>query len=64
MPTLVNQHVETQWTTIDFTQAPYPVFPSGLRVNVHMHVLWLDGVFTDELGKRRVEFCERRGGGR
>ena len=33
-------------------------FDSALRVNVHMHVLWLDGVFTHEPGKGRVEFCE------
>ncbi|MEO6593245.1 MAG: hypothetical protein ABIP94_00660 [Planctomycetota bacterium] len=33
-------------------------FDSGLRVNVHMHVLWLDGVFTHEPGLGKVEFCE------
>lgn len=33
-------------------------FDSGLRVNLHFHVLWLDGVYASEPGSGRVEFCE------
>ena len=33
-------------------------FDSGLRLNVHFHVLWLDGVHAHELGSGRAEFCE------
>ncbi len=33
-------------------------FDSGLRLNLHFHVLWTDGVFAHELHKGRVEFCE------
>jgi hypothetical protein len=33
-------------------------FDSALRVNLHYHVLWTDGVFAHELGAGRVEFCE------
>ena len=33
-------------------------FDSGMRLNVHFHVLWLDGVHAHELGSGRTEFCE------
>jgi hypothetical protein len=33
-------------------------FDSGMRLNVHFHVLWLDGVHAHELGSGRAEFCE------
>lgn len=33
-------------------------FDSGMRVNVHYHVLWLDGVYAQEPGRGRAEFCE------
>jgi len=33
-------------------------FDSGLRVNLHFHVLWLDGVYVHDLRLGRVEFCE------
>ncbi|HEX6812363.1 MAG TPA: hypothetical protein VF384_12115 [Planctomycetota bacterium] len=29
-----------------------------MRLNVHFHVLWLDGVHAHELGSGRTEFCE------
>jgi hypothetical protein len=33
-------------------------FDSALRLNVHFHVLWLDGVYSHELGRIGVEWCE------
>jgi hypothetical protein len=33
-------------------------FDSGLRLNVHFHVLWLDGVYSHEPGRGGVEWCE------
>ncbi len=33
-------------------------FDSGLRVNLHFHVLWLDGVYASEAGSGRADFCE------
>ncbi|MCC7062136.1 MAG: protein kinase, partial [Planctomycetes bacterium] len=33
-------------------------FDSALRVNLHFHVLWTDGVFAHEPGRGRAEFCE------
>jgi hypothetical protein len=33
-------------------------FDSGLRVNLHFHVLWLDGVYAGAAGSGRAEFCE------
>ncbi|MCC7065255.1 MAG: transposase, partial [Planctomycetes bacterium] len=33
-------------------------FDSPLRLNVHFHVLWTDGVFAHEPGRGRAEFCE------
>ncbi|HEX5052476.1 MAG TPA: transposase zinc-binding domain-containing protein, partial [Planctomycetota bacterium] len=33
-------------------------FDSGIRLNVHFHVLWLDGVHAHEPGRGRTEFCE------
>ena len=33
-------------------------FDSALRVNLHFHVLWTDGVFAHQLREGRVEFCE------
>ncbi|MCR9248685.1 MAG: transposase [bacterium] len=35
-------------------------FDSGLRLNVHVHVLWLDGVYCWEPG-RKEEWCGRGG---
>jgi hypothetical protein len=35
-------------------------FDSGLRLNVHFHVLWLDGVYAWQPG-RRAEWCEHEG---
>ena len=35
-------------------------FDSGLRLNVHFHVLWLDGVYCWEPG-RKVEWCGHGG---
>lgn len=32
-----------------------------LRVNLHFHVLWTDGVFAHQLREGRVEFCEHDG---
>ncbi|MBX3465257.1 MAG: transposase, partial [Planctomycetes bacterium] len=32
-------------------------FDSGLRVNLHFHVLWLDGVYASERGTGRAGFC-------
>jgi len=34
-------------------------FDSALRLNVHLHVLWADGVFAHEPGSRAVTFCEQ-----
>jgi hypothetical protein len=31
-------------------------FDSALRLNVHLHVLWLDGVYSHELGRGGVEW--------
>jgi len=36
-------------------------FDSGLRLNVHFHVLWLDGVHAHEPGRGAVEWCEHEG---
>ena len=33
-------------------------FDSALRLNVHFHVLWLDGVYSHQLGRIGVEWCE------
>jgi hypothetical protein len=33
-------------------------FDSAVRLNLHFHVLWADGVFAHELGTGSVEFCE------
>ena len=33
-------------------------FDSALRLNVHLHVLWLDGVFSHEPGRGGVEWCQ------
>ena len=33
-------------------------FDSALRVNLHFHVLWTDGVFAHQIREGRVEFCE------
>jgi len=33
-------------------------FDSGLRLNVHFHVLWLDGAYSHEPGRAAVEWCE------
>lgn len=33
-------------------------FDSGLRLNVHFHVLWLDGVYSHEPGRAGAEWCE------
>jgi len=33
-------------------------FDSGLRLNVHCHVFWLDGVYSHEPGRAAVEWCE------
>ena len=33
-------------------------FESGLRLDLHFHVLWTDGVFAHEVGRGLVEFCE------
>jgi hypothetical protein len=33
-------------------------FDSGLRLNVHFHVIWLDGVYSREPGRSVVEWCE------
>ena len=33
-------------------------FDSALRLNVHLHVLWLDGVYSHEPGRGGVEWCE------
>ncbi len=33
-------------------------FDSGLRVNLHFHVLCLDGVDASEAGSGRADFCE------
>lgn len=33
-------------------------FDSALRLNLHFHVLWTDGVFAHEPGRCEVEFCE------
>jgi hypothetical protein len=35
-------------------------FDSGLRLNVHFHVLWLDGVYGWEPGRGRPEFHAQR----
>ena len=35
-------------------------FDSGLRLNVHFHVLWLDGAYSWQPG-RRAEWCEHEG---
>lgn len=35
-------------------------FDSGLRLNVHFHVLWLDGVYGCEPGRGRPEFHAHR----
>ena len=32
-------------------------FDSGLRLNVHFHVIWLDGVYSHEPGRGGVEWC-------
>ena len=36
-------------------------FDSGLRLNVHFHVLWLDGVYASEAGRGGCEFWEDAG---
>ena len=36
-------------------------FDSGLRLNVHFHVLWLDGVYASEAGRGGCEFREDAG---
>ncbi|MGK0302973.1 MAG: hypothetical protein ACI89X_003860 [Planctomycetota bacterium] len=33
-------------------------FDSALRLNVHLHVLWLDGVYSHEPGRGGVEWCQ------
>ena len=33
-------------------------FDSGLRINLHFHAVWADGVFAHELGSRQAEFWE------
>ena len=33
-------------------------FDSALRLNVHLHVIWLDGVYSHEPGRGGVEWCE------
>ncbi|MDO8349366.1 MAG: transposase [Planctomycetota bacterium] len=33
-------------------------FDSGLRLNLHFHVVWADGVFAHDLGAGGPEFCE------
>ena len=33
-------------------------FDSALRLNVHLHVIWLDGVYSHEPGRSEVEWCE------
>ena len=33
-------------------------FDSALRVNLHFHVLWADGVFAHDLNRSGAEFCE------
>ena len=33
-------------------------FDSALRLNVHFHVIWLDGVHSHEPGRGGVEWCE------
>lgn len=33
-------------------------FDSALRWNLHFHVLWLDGVYSHELGRGKVDCCE------
>ena len=35
-------------------------FDSGLRLNVHFHVLWLDGVYGWEPGRKAPVFAEQR----
>ncbi|MFN6193179.1 MAG: transposase [Planctomycetota bacterium] len=35
-------------------------FDSGLRLNVHFHVLWLDGVYGWEPGRGAPVFAEQR----
>ena len=35
-------------------------FDSGLRLNVHFHVLWLDGVYGWEPGQGAPVFAEQR----
>ena len=33
-------------------------FDSGLRLNVHLHMIWLDGVYSHGPGRSGVEWCE------
>jgi hypothetical protein len=33
-------------------------FDSALRLDVHFHVLWADGVFAHDLSRSGAEFCE------
>ena len=39
-------------------------FDSGLRLNVHLHVLLLDGVYAWEPGRGRMRAVERKEGNR